>query len=599
MANKIVPIKYTNREFESIRDDLIEHVKRYYPNTFRDFNETSFGSLVLDTVAYVGDILSFYVDYQVNESFLDSAIEYDNVVRLAKQLGYRFQGNPAASGYATFYIIVPARSSGLGPDMDYVPILQYGSELGTTTGTGFLLVQNIDFSSPRNEVVVAKANATTGVPTHYAIKAKGRVVSGDLGVESRTVGAFEKFLRFPLAADDITEVISVTDSAGHEYFQVDYLSQDVIYQEVPNRGLNSATVTSILKPQVVPRRFIIEQIKGRTFLQFGHGSDSELTTNDPAIADPSTVSLDFHGRRYVTDETFDPANLLGTDKFGVSPSNTTLTITYRANPRGKVNAAVDTLTETVGPVFRFADSKKLDTSKKLDVVESLEVTNEEPLLGNVTLPNTEEVKRRALDVFATQNRAVTKQDYVSTIYNMPPQFGAIKRCNIVRDHNFFKRNLNLYVVSENSQGNLAITNGTIKSNLKIWINKNKMINDTIDILDAKIVNFGINFIAVGDYATNKYTLLEKAIASIRRAFRVKKEVGENLYVTDIYAALRDVEGLIDVVDVQITPKIGGSHSTYSFDFESRTSADGRIIHTPENAIFELRFPNRDIKGTIR
>ena len=98
MTKKVIPIKYTNRQFEGIRDDLIEHVKRYYPNTFKDFNETSFGSLVLDTVAYVGDILSFYLDYQVNESFLDTAVEYDNVVRLAQQLGYRFKGNPAHRG---------------------------------------------------------------------------------------------------------------------------------------------------------------------------------------------------------------------------------------------------------------------------------------------------------------------------------------------------------------------------------------------------------------------------------------------------------------------------------------------------------------------
>ena len=599
MTKKVIPIKYTNRQFEGIRDDLIEHVKRYYPNTFKDFNETSFGSLVLDTVAYVGDILSFYLDYQVNESFLDTAVEYDNVVRLAQQLGYRFKGNPAASGYATFYIVVPARASGLGPDLDYVPILQYGTELATTAGTGYLLVQNVNFAASSNEIVVAKANANSGVPTHYAIKAKGRVVSGDLGVETRSVGAFQKFLKIPLAGIDITEVMSVRDSEGHEYFQVDYLSQDTIYQEVVNRGKHGDTVTSILKPRVVPRRYTVEQIKGKTFLQFGHGSDTELISNTPAIADPSSVTLNFHGRRYVTDETFDPSNLMGTDKFGISPSNTTLTITYRANPRGKVNTAVDTLTDAVSPILRFKDANALSSKKRLDVVDSIEVTNDEPLVGNITLPNVEEIKRRALDVFATQNRAVTKQDYISTVYNMPPQFGGIKRCGIIRDHNSFKRNLNLYVVSENSQGNLAETNGTIKTNLKHWLNQKKMINDTIDILDARIVNFGVNFTAIGDYGYNKFTVLENGVSAIARAFNIKKEVGEFFYITDVYAALREVEGILDVVDVRISSKIGGGYSTYGFDFESRTSADGRSIAVPENVIFELRYPNRDVKGTVR
>jgi hypothetical protein len=599
MPKKIVPIKYTSRDFESIRDDLLEHVKRYYPDTFRDFNETSFGSLVLDTVSYVGDILSFYLDYQVNESFLDTAVEYDNVVRLARQLGYKFKGNPAAHGIATFYVVVPARSSGMGPDMDYVPILTYGSEFASTGGTAFLLTENVFFSNPTNEVVVAKANTDTGVPTHYAIKAKGRIVSGEIQRETAVIGNFQRFLRIPLAGEDITQIISVRDSQGHEYFEVDYLSHDVIFREAVNHGSDGATVKSILKPHVVPRRFITEQIRGKTFLQFGHGSDTELTTDQPAIADPSSVILDLHARRYVTDETFDPSNLLGTDKMGISPSDTTLTIIYRSNRRGRINAAVDTVTEVVGPQFQFTDAAKLEAGKRREVVASIEVTNEEPVMGNVRLPSSDEIKRRALDTFATQNRAVTKQDYLSMVYAMPPQFGSIKRCNIIRDDNSFKRNLNMYVVSENNRGNFLETNDTIKNNLKYWINQNKMINDTIDILNAKIVNLGVSFTAIGDYSANKFVLLEEGSAAIARAFATAKDVGESFYITDVYSALKSVDGILDVVDVQILPKVGGSYSTYTFDLEARTTADGRIIQAPENVVFEIRYPKRDIRGTIR
>jgi hypothetical protein len=89
-------INYTSRDFNSIRDDLVDYAKRYYPNTFKDFSESGFGSLMVDTTAYIGDILSFYLDYSVNESFLDTAIEYENILKLGRQMGYRYQPNAAS-----------------------------------------------------------------------------------------------------------------------------------------------------------------------------------------------------------------------------------------------------------------------------------------------------------------------------------------------------------------------------------------------------------------------------------------------------------------------------------------------------------------------
>ena len=109
--NKKVPIKYTSRDFNSIKQDLINHARRYYPDTYKDFNDASFGSLVMDQVAYTGDILSFYLDYQANESFLDTANEYDNVVKLTRQMGYKYRGKASSHGYVSFFILIPADSS--------------------------------------------------------------------------------------------------------------------------------------------------------------------------------------------------------------------------------------------------------------------------------------------------------------------------------------------------------------------------------------------------------------------------------------------------------------------------------------------------------
>ena len=146
MSNKKNLINYTNRDFNSIKRDLEEHARRYYPDTYKDFSENSFGSYILDTVSHVGDMLSFYLDYQVNESFLETAVEYDNVRRLAKNTGYRFTGRPAAFGMATFYILVPANSSGQGPNRTLMPILKTGSEFSSTTGVTFVWTEDVDFS---------------------------------------------------------------------------------------------------------------------------------------------------------------------------------------------------------------------------------------------------------------------------------------------------------------------------------------------------------------------------------------------------------------------------------------------------------------------
>ena len=177
MASRKTPIKYTSREFDSIKNDLIEHAKRYYPDTFKDFNEASFGALMLDTVAYIGDVLSFYLDYQVNESFLDSAVEYNNVIRLSRQMGYKYKANPSSFGTVAIYTIVPASTSGLGPDTDYLPLLRKGTQLSSTSGNTFMLDEEVRFDDPSNEIVVARTDTSTGLPSSYAIRSYGRIVS--------------------------------------------------------------------------------------------------------------------------------------------------------------------------------------------------------------------------------------------------------------------------------------------------------------------------------------------------------------------------------------------------------------------------------------
>ena len=358
----------------------------------------------------------------------------------------------------------------------------------------FTLNEDVNFADPDNETVVAAVNSDNGNITSYAIKAVGEVISGQRYEEKVIVGDFQKFLRVKLAGSNISEILSVEDELGNEYYEVDYLSQDVVYRDLINNGANKKTTPNVLRPLAVPRRFTSELMEGETYLQFGFGSEKDVTA-DPLL-DPSKTILKVHGKDYFSDASFDPSNLVSTDKFGVAPSNTTLTIGYLANTLSEVNIAAGGLSNVVGPLFEFGNINTLVNSKVSDVINSLEVNNQEPITGDVTYPSIDELKERIYNVFASQNRAVTALDYKSMCYAMPTKYGAIKRANVIKDPGSLKRNLNIYVLSEDVDGNFTTANSTLKENLKHWLNQGRMINDTVDILDAKVINIGIEFDAI-------------------------------------------------------------------------------------------------------
>lgn len=597
MAKK--PINYTSRDFEAIKDDLVNYAKRYYPTTFKDFNEASFGSLMMDLVAYVGDQLSFYADYQTNESFLDSAIEFGNIVRLAESLGYRYPGAPRSTGQCSFYIIVPANTNTRGPDLSYLPILEAGTVLGSSGGGSFTLTENVDFTDASNKITVARVDTTSGNPTYFAVKAFGQVVSGQRFSETITIGNYQRFLKLKLDKTNITEVISVVDSQGNEYYEVDHLSQDIIFKELVNTDSTRTAVPYIMRTVPVPRRFVIERdIADNTYLQFGYGSAENITGD--LIADPASVTLNVTGRNYITDQTFDPTKLIESDKFGVVPVNTVLTVEYTANNSDTVNAPVGAISSVVNPRYRFANQASLAQNAVADVIASLEVENETPILGDTSPLTPEEIRTQAFGSQAAQNRAVTKNDYINLSYRMPAKFGKIKRVNIVRDKDSAKRNLNIYVLSENSSGNMIVPNSVLKQNLKEWLNSYRMINDTIDILDGQIINIGINFEVLPELNANRYEVLQDCVEKLQNEYlNVKFNIGEAVYISEIYKLLNDVPGVVDTTNVEIINKTSTGYSDYEYDILENMSDDGRFLKIPEDSVAEVLYPGIDVSGVVR
>lgn len=597
MPKKNVPVKYTSRDFQSIKSDLVNHAKRYYPDTFKDFSEAGFGSLMLDAVSYIGDSLSFYLDFQANETFLQNTLEFDNVLKLAKQSGYKFKSNPSSATQASFFILIPASTLGNVPNNNYLPVVKQGSTFSADNGTVFVLDEDVNFiNSP---VVVARVNDITGTPTFFAAKSYGKVVSGELKRTEVTVGNFSKFLKLTLPLSNVSEVVSIIDSEGKQYYEVDYLSQNTIYKSVTNRDTSTKSQTPmILKPHIAARRFSTDIYPGQLEIQFGSGKEEDFDTE--VQLDPKNVSLSMNGKSYITDRSVDPSKLVESDNFGISPSNTVLTVTYRQNNIDNVNVASNTLNNIISANLEFEDEANLSNSLVESVKDSLEIINEEPVTGDAEDIDTEELKNRVLNSYGSQNRAVTEQDYIATVYSMPSKHGAVKKASIHRDTNSLRRNMNLFIISENSDGKLSSANQVTKNNLKTWVNKNKMMNDTIDILDAKVLNLGITFEVIAETEVDSASTLERCISSLKNKFASEvPEVGEDFYISDVYNVLNEVEGVVDVVTVNVSKKVGGNYASIAFDINRNISSDGRYVVMPKNVIYEIKFPNTDIKGAVR
>ena len=594
---KKIPIKYTSRDFNSIKNDLLEYAKRQYPDSWKDFSKSTINSLLIENISYIGDVLSYYLDYQVNESFIDTAIEQDNVRRHARALGYKYAGNAQSYGTISLFVLIPANSDGTAPDMNYMPILKRGTTFSGAGTTTFELTEDVRFDNPTNPVVAARFDSSTGATTYFAVKAQGQIVSG---VYQRilidlTNEAFKRFRRVRIGPPSITDIISVDDGDGNKYYEVDNLAQEVVFEETTNKTALSDGVRSILKPYVASRRYVVEQDSTGTYLQFGFGSE---TDEQEGLANPSQIAIKMHGKRSLSKMSFDPSRLLRTDKLGLSPSGTSLTIVTKVNDSEVINVSSNGLQTVNNVVMDFDNIQLLSSVKTTAVISSLEVTNEEPIQGDTSNLTNEELRVRARTYYSTQNRAVTKQDYESMIYNMPNKFGSIKRVSVINDPSASNRRMAIYLISENSSQQLVQANSKIKSNIKNWIMQYKAINDVIDLYDAKIVNFGIDFKVAVDDRFTRFDIVGRCVEKIKDYYSDQLYIGEPIYITRLYSILSKVEGVSDVKKVSVTQKYGSPYSATKINFDEAMSKDGSYINTPKNVIMELKFPDIDIKGVL-
>ncbi len=589
---------YTNVTFDEIKERLIQAAQTRYPDTYRDFNASSFGALVFDLVAMMSEQLNFYANYVANEATSVTTARFiSSLDAHAKFAGMQINNSITSNGLVKFYTLIPADTTLGTIDTSYSHRILKGAVLTTNAGGRFTTTQDVIVDLNSNNIVGTTFSDDGSRITYYIYESEAPVISGEERTISVEVGRYQKFLKVEVKDNTVSEILKVVDTNNNEFYEVDNLSQNVVYVPLSDRESSDNLTPSKLVPLPVPRRFMVENENGRTFLVFGFGSEKTLKVKN--VIDPSQIAMKLIGKDHFLDNVFDPAQLLASDKFGVAPQNTTLNITYRSNTTENSNAPANSITSVVSSEIIFEGENSLDSSKVDFIRSNIGVTNIEPINGTLKYETTQEVSQRIRSALGSQARAVTLQDYVASAYRMPAKFGSVKRASIVRDVNDLKRNLNMYVIAQDRDGNLQKASTSLKNNLKTWLNSVRMVTDTIDIFDAKIINLGLEI----DVVVNQKTNFATALSEIRNKLfeeltLAKSEIGQSFSIGEVEKILSSIPSIVRFNGVKVVSKSGTGYSDIRYDIASNVSPDGGLIYIPEDSIWELKNAT-DIVGKVQ
>ncbi len=636
-------VKYIGRDFSSIRQNLIEFAKSYYPTAYNDFNESSPGMMFIEMASYVGDMLSYYVDNQYRETLLHSAEEKKNIFKIAQSFGYRPNLSTPSSAICDITLEVPALtidSDDYEPDLSYALKVNADSIFSSKGGRSFRLMDDVNFafSSSFDTRVDKVSKSENDVPTHFTLTKKATLESGFKTSEDFVFSDAVKFDKIILSKDNVIEVTSVIDDDGNNWYEVPFLAQDTVFQDIENNNVNSPDVSAnasaapfLLKLIKTANRFTrYIRSDGKTELRFGAGTSTNA--DEEIIPNPDNVGSSLGTGLSKLDSSFDPSNFLKTKAFGQAPGNITLTVTYTYGGSQIDNVVsgevvnLDTLSTTL-------DDTGLDTTKVKETKDSLSIINNEPATGGSSGESPEEVRQNAAAHFASQNRAVTKEDYVIRVYSLPQKYGAVAKVFLVQDEQLevntqtiMKQGrivkqpntsvipnplaLNMYVLGYDGKKNLVALNDVVKQNLRVYLSQYRLVTDAINIKDGYIVNMGVRFSIITQRGFNKNEVLLKCIEAVKKHFNTDDwQIGQPIILSDIAYKISLVDGVASVVPpeddnpnkqlvvIENKYKTEDGYSGHIYDVQSATK-DGVVYSSLDPSIFELKFPNTDIEGRV-
>tara|TARA_Y100000592_G_scaffold37953_1_gene60067 strand:+ start:5255 stop:7111 length:1857 start_codon:yes stop_codon:yes gene_type:complete len=603
-------INYLNKDFADFRQQLINYSQTYFPTSYTDFSETSPGMMFMEQTAYVGDVLGFYIDNQVQENFIQYARQTTSLFDLAYMFGYKPKVTGLASTEVTFYQLVPAvlSASVYVPDYDYTLLIPENTTVNVpnTTTTTFTIEDPVDFSvsNSLDPTEVSIAQVAGGNPTYYLLSKTAKALSGTIKSVNFTFGAPQEFPTVIINDSSIAGIVDVFDADNNEYYEVDYLGQDMIYDSIRNTNVNDPNnytdddTPYILKLKSVQRRFNTRFLdSGSLQLQFGSGNNSNV--DEEIVPNPMNVGL---GLPYDIDKlttAFSPTNFIFTDTYGIAPSNTTLTVRYYqgGGVRSNLNANQLTGIDTSGIKF---NQQNLNATTAQFVFDSIQVNNKLPASGGNNGDTAESIRQNVLSSYGTQLRNVTQDDYLVRALSMPPQFGVISKAYTAKPEARTKSTATLciYVLSTNIDGNLTTASTALKTNLKTYLNEYRMIGDSIDIKDAYIINIAVDYeiITLPDYNSNE--VLTRVNSNVQQFFQTDRwQINQPIILSELNNVINLVPGVQTCKKVIVSNKAGttSGYSQYAYDIEGATQ-DGTIYPSMDYSIFEVKFPDNDIKG---
>ena len=643
-------VNYLAKNFSEYRQNLIEFAKSYYPNTYSDFNEASPGMMFVEMAAYVGDVMSFYIDNQFKENLLLFAKERNNVVSISQAMGYKPKLTSTATVEADIYQMVPA----LGTEFNYEPDKKFflkilaNSKFSTETppSQNFRSIDDVDFSDALNRNIRVLSRDSSNAPTMYVVSKKIKLVSADIKTANFSFGSAQKFSKIEITDSNVISIVSVKDSEENSWYEVDYLGQDLIVEE-RNTAVRGSDGFFSSQPMdsgsLSPAKLAIFRKKPRRFatrinsdmkleLWFGSGtsdtSEELLTLNSTQIANSKYNQV-------ITNSSLDPADFISTDTFGLAPANTTLTVTYMVGGGIESNVSSNTITtvDFVNVANNPANYTAVEQGLYAQVVSSVAILNEEPARGGGSIETVEEIRQNALAFFNAQNRVVTDKDYLVRSLAMPSQFGSISKVFVVRDEQInaigrqdsgslevnndvnpynnrkyvvdpvSPNSINLYVLGYDTEKNLATLNTLVKKNLAKYLEQYRVLTDDVNILDAFVVNIGVQFHIVVYRNYNMNDVVARCIDAIKDFFDIANwQINQPIIMNDLRLTIGSVEGVQTVSDVIITNKYrfqdGRDYFEHRYPIEEAT-VDDVVYPSLDPCIFEVRHPETDIVGFAR
>ena len=608
-------IRYLNRDFSNLRTSLIDFSRTYFPSTYNDFTPASTGMLFIEMAAYVGDILSFYQDNQFQETFIQYARQNENVFGLAYQLGYKPKVTSPAIVDVDVYQQLPAITSGSITFPDYTYALKVGENTiaNSTNGTSFILEDPIDFSTSSSndptEVTVYQISGTQ--PTFYLLRKTRKAISAAINTTTVSFGSPQKFSTSTINGTNIIGILDVFDSDGNQWYEVDNLAQESVFTSISNTPTNDPNLSgaddtpTLLKIKQVQRRFTSRFLNESVLqLEFGAGTtgdnDEEFTPN------PDNVGLGLPFQKSKLTTAYSPLNFVLTNTYGIAPSNTTLTIRYLTGGGLTSNIEANTLTGINTNLTTFINSNISNTALAQTIFNSVASNNPIAASGGTAGDTLEEVRQNALGNYQNQLRTVTPQDYLIRVLSMPSSYGAVAKAYAQAAKlsdaalNEAPTVLDLYVLSYDLNQNLRVTSTALKQNIKTYLSQYKMINDSIKLKDAFIINIGIDYDVVVLPNYNNNEVLLRCNNALINQFDIEDwQINQPIIMRDLYILLDRIEGVQTVKNIKIYNKTGTSlgYSNYSYDVEGAL-VNGIIYPSIDPMIFEVKYPNTDIKGRV-